>query len=102
MLDLLKDPEKRAIMEIAQAGLDMGRPILMPPGVDPGKVTMMRKALAATFADEDYKAECKKLGLNCSSPSTGEDLSNLVAKIYASPKNAVDKITSIYMQGQQN
>lgn len=102
VLELLKDPEKRAIMEIAQAGLDMGRPILMPPGVDPAKVAAMRKALAATFADEDYKAECKKLGLNCASPSTGEDLSNLVAKVYASPKGAVEKITSIYMQGQQN
>ena len=102
VLDLLKDPEKRAIMEIAQAGLDMGRPMLMPPGVEAGKVAAMRKALAATFADADYKAECKKLSLNCSSPSTGEELAALVQKVYASPKGAVEKISNIYMQGQQN
>jgi hypothetical protein len=102
VLDLLKDPEKRAIMEIAQAGLDMGRPLLMPPGVDGAKVAAMRKALAATFADEEYKSECKKLGLNCASPSSGDDLSTLVKSVYESPKSAVDKITAIYMQGQQN
>jgi len=102
VLDLLKDPEKRAIMEIAQGGLDMGRPMLMPPGVDSAKVAAMRKALATTFADEDYKAECKKLALNCSSPSSGEEIAALVQKIYASPKGAVEKITNIYMQGQQN
>ena len=102
VLDLLKDPEKRAIMEIAQAGLDMGRPMLMPPGVEAGKVAAMRKALAATFADVDYQAECKKLSLNCSSPSTGEELAALVQKVYASPKGAVEKISNIYMQGQQN
>ena len=102
VLDLLQDPEKRAIMEIAQGGLDMGRPMLMPPGVDQAKVVAMRKALSATFADEEYKVECKKLGLNCASPSSGEEIAALVQKIYASPKGAVEKITNIYMQGQQN
>ena len=100
-LDLLKDPEKRAIMEIAQAGLGMGRPMLAPPGVDTGKVSILRKAVAATFADENYKAECAKARLNCASPSTGDDLAALVQQIYASPKSAVDNITEIYMQGQQ-
>ena len=100
-LDLLKDPEKRAIMEIAQAGLGMGRPMLAPTGVDTGKVSILRKAVAATFADENYKAECAKARLNCASPSTGDELAALVQQIYASPKSAVDKITEIYMQGQQ-
>jgi tripartite-type tricarboxylate transporter receptor subunit TctC len=99
-LDLLKDPEKRAVMEIAQAGLGMGRPMLAPPGVDPAKVAVLRKATSATFADEAYKAECSKARLNCASPSTGDDLAALVRQIYASPKGAVDKIAAIYMQGQ--
>jgi len=99
-VDLLKDPEKRAVMEIAQGGLDMGRPMLAPPGVDPAKLAVLRKALAATFADEAYIAECKQARLNCASPSTGEELAAIVKKIYDSPKGAVEKITEIYMQGQ--
>lgn len=99
-VDLLKDPEKRAIMEIAQAGLDMGRPMLAPPGVDPAKIVVLRKAMLATFADDAYKAECKQARLNCASPSSGEEVAAIVQRIYASPKGAVEKISAIYMQGQ--
>jgi tripartite-type tricarboxylate transporter receptor subunit TctC len=101
-LDLLKDPEKRAIMEIAQAGLAMGRPMTMPPGVAPEKVAILRNALAAVFKDPAYLAECKQASLNCAAPSTGEQMVEFVRSIYASPKPAVEKITAIYMQGQQN
>jgi tripartite-type tricarboxylate transporter receptor subunit TctC len=100
VLDLLKDAEKRAVMEIAQAGLGMGRPTLAPPGVDPAKVAVLRNAMSATFADAEYKAECAKARLNCASPSSGEELAQLVQKIYASPKSAVEQISAIYMQGQ--
>lgn len=100
-LDLLSDPEKRAILEIAQSGLAMGRPVLAPPGVDPGKIGVLRKAMAEMFADESYLAECKKLSLNCAMPSTGTQMLDFVKSIYASPKPAIEKISAIYMQGQQ-
>ncbi len=100
VLDLLKDPERRAVMEIAQGGLDMGRPMLAPPGVDPAKVAILQKAMSATFADDAYKAECKQARLNCASPSTGEELAGIVKRIYDSPKGAVARISDIYMIGQ--
>lgn len=96
-LDLLKDPEKPAITEMAQAGPGMGRPMLTPPGVDPGKVSILCKAVAAKFAYENYRAACAKAWLNCASPSTDDELAALVQQIYASPKSAVDKIADIYM-----
>ena len=100
-LDLLQDPEKRAIMEIAQAGLGMGRPMTAPPGVDAAKVAILRQALAHLFKDPDYLAECKQASLSCASPSTGEEMARFVESIYASPKPAVEKISAIYMEGQQ-
>ncbi|MDB5509913.1 MAG: tripartite tricarboxylate transporter family receptor [Hyphomicrobiales bacterium] len=100
-LDLLEDPEKRAIMEIAQAGLAMGRPLTAPPGVDPEKVTLLRAALMQLFKDPAYLEECRKASLNCSTPSGGEDMLAFVRRIYDSPKSAVQKISAIYMQGQQ-
>lgn len=100
-LDLLTDPEKKAIMEIAQSGLAMGRPLLAPPGVDPAKVAVLRKAMSDMFKDPTYLAECKQAALNCSTPSSGEQITEFVKSIYASPKPAIDKITAIYMQGQQ-
>jgi tripartite-type tricarboxylate transporter receptor subunit TctC len=100
-LDLLTDPEKRVVMEIAQAGLGMGRPMTLPPAVDAEKVSILREAIGELFKDPDYLAECKQAVLNCSTPSSGEQMLAFVKKIYASPKPAVEKITEIYMQGQQ-
>ncbi len=100
VLDIVTDPEKRAIMEVAQAGLAMGRPVTAPPGVDPSRIAILRKAFDAVLVDKDYLAECARARLNCSQPSGGLAMLDFVKKIYASPKSAVDRITAIYMEGQ--
>jgi len=102
VFDLIKDSESKAIMEIAQAGLAMGRPIAAPPGVDDAKVKVLADAFAGMFKDAGYLAECAKVKLDCSSPSSGAEMLEFVKKIYASPKSAVEKITAIYMEGQKS
>lgn len=99
-LDLLNAPERRDVMELAQAGLTMGRPILAPPGVDRAKIDVMRKTLSALFADKGFTSECAKLGLDCSSPLSGGEMADFVERIYQTPQSARDKISEIYMQGQ--
>jgi tripartite-type tricarboxylate transporter receptor subunit TctC len=101
VFDLIKDPEKKAIMEIAQAGLAMGRPVAAPPGVDAARVKILGDAFVSVFKDAAYIAECAKIKLDCSSPSSGAEMLEFVKKIYASPKSAVEKITAIYMEGQK-
>lgn len=98
--DIVNDPERRNLMEIAQASLTMGRPMLMPPGVALGKVAIMRKALGSVFNDAAYQAECAEARLNCSAPSSGEDLLGLVRQVYGQPKSTITKIATIYAQGQ--
>jgi tripartite-type tricarboxylate transporter receptor subunit TctC len=100
VMDLLKDPERRAVMELAQAGLTMGRPVLAPPGVDQFKVELMRKTLTGLFADKEFLSECSKLRLDCASPLSGQEMTDFVNRIYETPKSARDKIAEIYMQGQ--
>lgn len=99
-LDLLKDPERRAVMELAQAGLAMGRPLLAPPGVDGARVERMRTTLTTLFADREFLAECSKQKLDCSSPQTGQQMAQFIDRIYQTPKAAQDRISEIYMQGQ--
>jgi tripartite-type tricarboxylate transporter receptor subunit TctC len=101
-LDLLKDPERRAVMELAQAGLTMGRPLLAPPGVDQPKIDFMRKTLTSVFGDRDFLQECQKLRLDCNAPLTGKEMTDFVERIYQMPKSARDRIAEIYMQGQSN
>ena len=101
VMDLLKDPEKRQIMEIAQAGLGMGRPVAAPPGIDAPKVKILSDAFVSVFKDAAYLAECAKVKLDCSAPSSGAEMLEFVKKIYASSPSAVEKITAIYMEGQK-
>jgi tripartite-type tricarboxylate transporter receptor subunit TctC len=102
VFDLITDPEKKAIMELAQAGLVMGRPVSMPPGVDADKVEILRKAFEAAYNDPAYLDECKQARLDCSHPQNGASLLEFVKTIYGSPKGAVEKIKAIYMEGQKS
>ena len=86
VFDLIEDPEKRVIMEIAQAGLGLGHPIMMPPGVDPEKVAILQRAMQGVFNDPAYLAECAKAQLDCTSPSRGDELLALVKRIENSQK----------------
>lgn len=101
VFDLIKSDQHKAIMELAQAGLVMGRPIAMPPDVPADKVEIMQKALAGVFKDEAFLGECKKARLDCSQPLTGKELSDHVNKIRASPPAAIETITKIYQEGQK-
>jgi tripartite-type tricarboxylate transporter receptor subunit TctC len=100
-LDLLDDPEKRAIIELAQAGLEMGRPIVAPPGTDSDKVMVLSRALEELFKNQAYIDECKKAALDCATPSSGKQMLAFVNRIYSSPQTAIDKISKIYMEGQK-
>lgn len=99
-LDLLKDPDRRAVLELAQAGLVMGRPVLAPPGVEQTKVDTLRSSLSAVLRDKDFLAECAKQRMDCTSPVSGKEMTEFVERIYATPKAAREKIAEIYMQGK--
>ena len=55
---------------------------------------MLRDAFDATMKDADFIADVKKSKLELE-PEDGEHLAALIAKIYATPKPIVDKITSL-------
>jgi tripartite-type tricarboxylate transporter receptor subunit TctC len=102
VFDLIHDPAKKSLMEVAQAGLSMGRPVLAPPGVDQDKVAALRAAIDKVFKDPSYQAACAAARLNCSSPSSGAQLLDLVKSTYGAPKAAVDQISAIFTEGQGN
>jgi hypothetical protein len=94
VLDLARsDGEKQAI-EFLYAGQGIGRPFVAPPDLLPGRLNMLRVAFNATMRDADFRAEAEKSKLDLE-PEDGEHLAALIAKIYATPKPIVDRITSL-------
>jgi len=89
--DLARTPEDRQTIEFLYAGSGIGRPFLAPPDMPADRAKMLRDAFSATMKDPDFIADAKKQKLDLD-PKDGELLAALIKKIYATPKQIVDKI----------
>ncbi len=98
-LDLIKDPRKRELMEVAQAPLALGRPIAAPPEVPPDRVAALRTALAETFRDPDYLSECKAMRLECDEPVAAQTITEALARAYNASPEVLRELRQIYQSG---
>jgi tripartite-type tricarboxylate transporter receptor subunit TctC len=89
-VDFAKSAENRRIMELIYSSETFGRPYMMPPGVPPDRVALLRKAFLETLRDRDLVAEAQNIGLDLD-PISGEELQALAQKIYATPANVVEQ-----------
>jgi tripartite-type tricarboxylate transporter receptor subunit TctC len=94
VLDLALTGEQRQAIEFLYAGQGIGRPFVAPPDLPPDRLKMLRDAFKATMTDPAFVAEAQKSKLDLE-PEDGEHLAVLIAKIYATPKPIVDKITGM-------
>jgi tripartite-type tricarboxylate transporter receptor subunit TctC len=85
-----RSEQDRQVMEMIYSQNLFGRPYLVPPGVPAGRVTALRRAIAATLADRDLLADAQKSGLDIS-PLGGEELQTLIAKLYAMPAATIER-----------
>lgn len=90
-LDFAKTDEQRQMLELYYSQTAFGRPYVMAPQVEPAKIKLMRKAFMDTMNDPELKAEAEKIKVDVI-PIAGDVLQELVKKIYATPKNIVDKV----------
>ena len=88
--DLAKNPDDRRILDIVYSQQLYGRPYVAPPGIDPQRLAILRKAFMAAIADPALVADAKKLSLDLR-PISGEDLSKTIADLYATPQALVAK-----------
>jgi hypothetical protein len=94
VLDLARNAGERQAIEFLYAGQGIGRPFVAPPALPPERLKMLREAFNAAMRDADFIAEAQKSKLEVE-PETGEHLAALLAKIYATPRPIVDKITNL-------
>jgi len=68
----------------------IGRPYATPPGTPPERVEALRRAFDATVRDPGFIAEIERQQLDLN-PQSGEDLQALFQRLYASPKEVVER-----------
>ena len=89
-LDFAKTAEQRQILELVYTQTLFGRPYVVAPEVPPARVAALRQAFMRTMEDPELVAEAEKIKLDVS-PISGERLQALIAQLYATPADVIDK-----------
>jgi tripartite-type tricarboxylate transporter receptor subunit TctC len=92
--DLARTDEEKQAIEFLYAGQGIGRPFVAPPGLPAERLKMLRDAFNATMRDADFIGDARKSKLELE-PEDGEHLAALIAKIYATPKPVIERVTSL-------
>ena len=84
ILDLAETPEARQVLELQFASYGVGYPYMAPPKVPADRVTALRRAYAATFADSELQAAAAAQKFTIQ-PVSGEELEEIFKKSYSAP-----------------
>ena len=84
----------KQLFEIAFAEQVMGRPFVLPPGVPPERVAVLRAAFDETMKDPEFldDAELQKADID---PVGGQEINALLDRVYAAPTDVVARIREL-------
>jgi tripartite-type tricarboxylate transporter receptor subunit TctC len=88
--DFAVNDDQRRTLELVYSQAAFGRPYVVAPDVPADRVAALRGAFMKTMTDPDLVAEAGKINLDIA-PTRGEDLQKLIAKLYATPPEIVER-----------
>jgi len=90
-----KTQEQRDIIGLYNSSVELGRPVVAPPGVPQDRITALRRAFDATIKAPDYIAEMKQQHLEII-PLSGEEMQKLVGEVGSVSPAILQKVKAIY------
>jgi len=90
VMDMTKDAEKLQILKLILAAQQMARPFAAPPDIPPDRKAALIAAFDATMRDREFIIDANRLSIDVS-PVSAKDLNQLLAELYATPKDIVAK-----------
>ena len=91
VFEFVKSEDQRKVLSLYTSSVELGRPMVAPPGVPKDRVEALRKALGDVLKDSELLDEAKKQGLEMTFVS-GKELETLVADLMSTPTEIVDKM----------
>jgi tripartite-type tricarboxylate transporter receptor subunit TctC len=88
VFDLVSRLEDRQMLELLSGPMGMARPLVGPPGLDPEKATVLRRAFDATMKDPAFLADAAKIQAEVA-PTSGEKVQALVRRSYQTPRAVI-------------
>jgi hypothetical protein len=86
----IKDDNNRRVAELVVSQQVFQRSYVVPPGTPAEQVKILRTAFDATVKDPQFLADAAKMRISIT-PLSGGEVQELVAKLYATPRDFVDR-----------
>jgi len=84
IVDLARNEDDRAVLQLIFARQVMAWPYLAPPGIPKNRADALRQAFMETMSDKDFLADAERSRLEVR-PVAGEDIQRLVTQVYGTP-----------------
>jgi tripartite-type tricarboxylate transporter receptor subunit TctC len=91
-------PEYKDAVRLAGATDAMARPYAAPPGIPKERAEALRKAFSDMVKDKEFLADAKKQNLEIDF-TPGSEISDVLDKLYKTPKQAVDLLVKFRTPG---
>ena len=90
IFEFVKSEKEAQVLAFFASSMELGRPIMAPPGVPAERVAALRAAFDAMVKDAAFLQEASTLGFEVM-PQSGEQIAAQVAAAMATPKDIVDE-----------
>jgi tripartite-type tricarboxylate transporter receptor subunit TctC len=95
VFEFAKDDATRQMMTLMFGPLALNKPFFGPPGMPAERTAELRAAFVRALADPELRAEAKKTFGDEIEPSTGEQAQKVLADMYATPPDVVERLRGI-------
>jgi len=90
IFEFAKSEEERRVLAFFSSSMELGRPVMAPPGVPGERIAALRGAFDAVVQDPAFRQEAAAMGFEVV-PQSGERITAQVAAAMATPKHIVDE-----------
>jgi hypothetical protein len=96
-LEFARDEGSKQMLRLVDAPGAMAKPFAVPPGVEPAKVQVLRKALFDTFSDPQFLAEAKTMNLHFQ-PKTAAQIQQILDEVLSTRPEVTEKFKTVIGQ----
>jgi tripartite-type tricarboxylate transporter receptor subunit TctC len=90
IFEFARTEEERQVLAFFSSSMELGRPLMAPPGVPAARVAQLRAAFDAVVKDPAFLQEAAAMGFEVT-PQSGDEIAARVAAAIATPKAIVDE-----------
>ncbi len=94
-VELAKNPQDRAVMEVIMGAAEVGKSYFSSPGVPPERVTILRRAFDAMVKDPAFIAATRRIGGDVA-PMRGEEVQAMIGELDKLSPDLIARVKAVY------